>query len=155
MRKQWCARSILGLLILGAALVPAFAGDSLYGKVTEVKSATVVTLDTGADRYDIRLIGIDAPAQGALAAQARDLLASLVLGKNARMRFEYRERGEMVSRLLTDDPVLGVKDVGIELVRAGLAQRQKGFDYKYGELAAAESQARTAKRGLWAQPESK
>jgi endonuclease YncB( thermonuclease family) len=141
-------------LILGAGLVPAFAGDSLYGKVTQVKSAAIVTLDSGGFQHDIRLIGIDVPAEGPLAKQAKKLLASLVLGKNARMRFEYEEKGLMVCRLFTDDQVLGIKDVGLELVKAGLAQRQTEDDtkygYKYGELSAAENQARTAKRGLWA-----
>lgn len=153
--KHWRIGSILSLLILGLSVAPAFAGDSLYGKVTAVKSAAVVTLDYGEGSYDVRLIGIEVPTQGTLAVAAQQHLASLVLGKNARMRFEYLERGEMVARLFTDDAVLGIKDVGVELVKAGLAQRQQGFDYKYGELAAAENQARTAKRGLWAPAQPK
>ena len=139
-------------LLLGPGLVPAFAGDSLYGKVTAVKSASLIVLDYGDGQYDVRLIGIDAPAAGPLAEEARELVAGLVLGKNARIRFEERgAKEEMLSRLLADDPVLGVKDVGLELVKAGLAQRQRDFDYKYGELSAAENEARAAKRGLWAQ----
>jgi endonuclease YncB( thermonuclease family) len=149
-RKQWCIGGLLGLLFLGAGLVPAFAGDSLYGKVTAVKSASLVVLDYGDGQYDVRLVGIDTPEVGPLAEEARKLVASLVLGKNARMRFESRgAKDEMLSRLFTDDPVLGIKDVGVELVKAGLAQRQKDFDYKYGELSAAENEARAQKRGLW------
>ncbi len=152
MRKLWGIVGFLSLLLLGSGLVPAFAGDSLYGKVTTVKSASLVVLDYGDGQYDVRLIGIDVPAAGPLAEEGRQLLASLVLGKNARMRFEERgAKEEMLSRLFTDDPVLGIKDVGVELVKAGLAQRQKNFDYKYGELSAAETEARAAKRGLWAQ----
>jgi endonuclease YncB( thermonuclease family) len=64
------------------------------------------------------------------------------------------ENGEMVARLLTDDPVNGIKDVGLELVRAGLARRQQGedaqFDYKYGDLSAAEREAQKARLGIWA-----
>jgi endonuclease YncB( thermonuclease family) len=56
----------------------------------------------------------------------------------------------MMARLFTDDPEIGIKEVGVELVRAGLARRQKGFDLKYGELAAAEKEAQGARRGLWA-----
>ena len=147
MGKLWGIVVFTGVLLWG---VPAFAGDSLYGKVTKVKSAELVVLDYGEGEYDVRLIGIDAPKAGPLAEEARKLVADLVLGKNARIRFEGRgAREEMVSRLLADDPVLGVKDVGVELVKAGLAQRQQNFDYKYGELTAAENEARTAKRGLW------
>ena len=39
----------------------------------------------------------------------------------------------------------------MELLRAGMARREEGYDYKYGELSAAEKEAQTAKRGLWAQ----
>ena len=130
----------------------AFAGDSLYGKVTAVKSATVVTLDYGEGAYNVRLIGIEAPESGSFAEEARQLVASFVLGKNARIRFQGQApNGDMMSRLLADDPVKGVRDINVELVKAGLAKRQKGFDFKYGELSAAENEARTAKRGLWAE----
>jgi endonuclease YncB( thermonuclease family) len=165
MRKRW-AGGLLGLLVFGTGLLPAFAGDSLYGRVTAVKSAEVVVFEYGAaggpgrsaarttGRYDLRIVGIDAPESGALAREARQLVADLVLGKNARMRFEYRNKnGEMLSRLFTDDPAAGIKDVGLELVRAGLAQRRPDYDYKYGELSAAEREARAAGRGLWAQTE--
>jgi endonuclease YncB( thermonuclease family) len=165
MRKRWYAGGLLGLLALAMGLRPAFAGDSLYGKVTAVKSAEVVVFeyDAGSSgrtatrktgQYDLRIVGIDAPESGSAARQARQLVASLVLGKNARMRFEYRNKnGEMLSRLFTDDPTAGIKDVGLELVRAGLARRQSDYDYKYGELSAAEREARAAGRGLWAQTE--
>ena len=151
MRTRWAGAGLLGLLILGAVWSPARAGDSLYGKVTEVRSGDVVTFDYGDGQYVLRLLGIKPPQDRALADQAAKLVSSLVLGKNARVRFEGRgEDGLMESRLFTDDPVLGIKEVALELVRAGLAQRQEGFDFKYGELAAAESEARTAHRGLWA-----
>jgi endonuclease YncB( thermonuclease family) len=119
--------------------------------VTEVKSADLVTLDYGDGQYDLRLIGIDVPKDGPIATKATEFVSNLVLGKNARMRFEGRtESGEMMARLFTDDPDIGIKEVGVELVRAGLARRQKGFDFKYGELSAAEKEAQGARRGLWA-----
>jgi endonuclease YncB( thermonuclease family) len=145
------ASCLIACLVLLAGR-PAIAGDSLYGKITEVRSGNVVTLDYGAGQYTIRLIGIDVP--GATAGGAREALAGLVLGKNARVRLAGFENGEMVGRLLVDDPAAGAKDVGIEMLRTGLARRQSGeghqFDYKYGELSAAEAEARTARRGLWA-----
>lgn len=141
----------LGLVILGAGLLPSFAGDSLYGKVTAVKSANLVTFDYGAGTYDIRLIGIDVPKEGPLAAEATQFVSKMVLEKNARMRFERRTpTGEMLARLFTDDPEIGIKEVAVELLQTGLARRQKDYDYKYGELSAAENEAREAKRGLWA-----
>jgi len=175
MKKRRNTGGLLGLLVFGAGLLPALAGDSFYGRVTAVKSAEVVVLESipGTEggpaagsrgrstaprpgRYDVRLIGVDAPESGPAARAARQFLTDLVLGKNARMRFEYRNRnGEMVSRLLVDDPAAegGIKDVGLEMVRAGVARRQSNYDYKYGELSVAEREARSARRGLWAQTE--
>ncbi len=155
MRRNGVAAVFLGLSLLGTGLVPASAGDSLYGKVTEVRSADVVILDYGTGHYVIHILGIGVPASGPIADQAKEFVARLVLGKNARMRLGSRtENGEMVSQLFTDDPIVGIRDVGLELVRAGLARRQQGedyqFGYKYGELSKAEAEARKAARGLWA-----
>jgi endonuclease YncB( thermonuclease family) len=150
MQPKW-STVILTLVAVGLGGGPAFAGDSFYGTVTEVKSAEVVTLDSGAGAAEVRLVGIDTPAEGPIASQAKQLVTDLVLGKHARMRLDHlADSGVMVGRLTTDDPALGIRDVAVELVRAGLAQREQGFDYKYGELAAAEREARAAKRGLWA-----
>jgi len=150
MRKKCTTAGFLSFFVFGTALFPAVAGDSLYGKITAVKSAQVVVLDYRTGHYNIRLVGIDVP-EGPIARQAKQFVTKLLLGKHARMRLEQRAKnGDMIARLFTDDPVLGIKDVGVELVRNGLARRQGKYDYKYGELAAAESEAQKAARGLWA-----
>jgi len=148
-----------GLLLCGAALFVVFAGDSLSGKVTEVKNAEVVVLDYGTGHYTVHMIGIEA-AELSRAAQAKELVSKLVLGKRARMRFVSRApNGEMMSRLFTDEPETPIKDVGLELVRAGLARRKAGdetqFGYKYAELTAAENEARRARRGLWSESQAR
>jgi endonuclease YncB( thermonuclease family) len=153
MSNGWSIRGVLGCLILLVSILPAFAGDSLYGKVTEVRSAEVVILDYGAGQYTVHIIGIDTSGNGALVEEARQFVSKLVLGKNAQMRFGSRApNGEMVSRLYSTDPI---QDVGLELVRAGLARRKSGdehlYGYKYGELTAAEREAQRAKRGVWSE----
>ena len=157
MRKKWFAPVALSLTFVGAALAPAVAGDSLWGTVTAVKEPTLVTLDYGSGSYEIRIVGLDAPKAGdALYAQATKFVSDLVLDKHARRRLVRREADDtFICRLFTDDPVIGIKKVGVELLRAGLARRQRGYDEKYGELAAAESEARAAGRGLWASAASK
>jgi endonuclease YncB( thermonuclease family) len=153
MRHKWATGGLLSLLILGAGPCPAFAGDVFYGKATAVKSAEVVVVDYGEGRYDIRLVGVVVPKEGPLAERAKEFVSNLVLGKVVRARFEGRAKnGEMVSRLFTGDP--GV-DVSVELLKAGLARRQPKYDYKYGELSAAEREAREAKRGVWAAAQPK
>jgi hypothetical protein len=81
------------------AVVPLFGGDSLWGKVAEVRSAELVVLDYGKGLYVIRIVG-SRRREGALSEAARDLVAKLVLGRNARMRLEGRNKAdEMVARL--------------------------------------------------------
>lgn len=151
--KYWivgfCA--FLGFAILIAGSAPVSAGDSIYGRISEVRSANGVVLQHGGGgRFNIRIAGIELPRQKASADRAKDFVQNFALGKNARLRLGYREKdGTFVGRIHIDDPDIGIKDVGIELVRSGLAQKQANFDYKYGELAAAEREARAAKRGLW------
>ena len=103
---------MLILWMLAAGPAPGFAGDSLYGKVTEVKSADRVTFDYGDGKYELRLVGIEAQREGPIAREATQLVSKLVLGKSVRMRFEGRSANdEMLARLFTDDPDLGIREV--------------------------------------------
>ncbi len=138
-------------VVLGLSGAGALAADSIYGRVTAVRGPDVVVFNYGAGQYVLRIIGIDPPTERARAAESRTFLSNLVLNKNVRMRLERKApNGEMYARLFTDDPTNGVKDVGLEMIRAGLARRQPTYDGKYGEMAAAENEARSARRGLWA-----
>jgi endonuclease YncB( thermonuclease family) len=142
--------------VLGLCGLSALASDSIYGKVTAVRSPDVVVFNYGTGEYVLRIIGIDPPSDRARATDSRRLLSTMVLNKRVRMRLERKApNGDMYARLYTDDPAIGIKDVGLELIRAGLARRQPTYDGKYGEMAAAESEARAARRGLWAQAAGK
>lgn len=142
-------KALARIFLLSALVLPVFAGDLFEGRVTEVKSGAVVTVETDAARYDVKIIGIVLPSQeGRLASRARERVSTLVLGKLIRVRYFRRDRdGTMLGQIYVGQP--GV-DVGIELLRAGLVRKQPEFDFPKGELAAAERQARRAKRGLWA-----
>src|SRR5438105_12573659 len=118
--SKLAATAIFSLLIFPIAFASISAGKAIYGQVTEVRSGSVVTLDHGAGRYDIRIAGIDVPTEEPLASAAKLLAASLVLGKKVRLIFISRmPNGEMLGRLDTDDPASGIKDVALELVKAG------------------------------------
>jgi endonuclease YncB( thermonuclease family) len=154
MQNKWAIRALLACLCVTFTYFSALAGDSLYGKVTEVKSADTVLFDYGRGTYVVHLMGVTAPAEGTMSRESRDFVAKMVQGRNARVRLGSFYKGEMYARLLADDPKTGVRDVGLELVRAGLAQRQQGqdyqFEYKYNELSIALREAQRAQRGLWA-----
>jgi len=141
---------VLGCSIWAAMLTPSFAGDSFWGKVTEVRSADNVVLDNGKARFEVRLVGVIVPREGRLAGEAKDFVSRLVLGKNARVRMESKSKDTMIGELITDDPEIGFKDVGLELVRNGMARKAPEYSDKYGDLARAEREAREARRGVWA-----
>jgi len=138
-------------LATGFCARAAIGGDSLWGKVVAVKAPDLVTIDIGTGQLDVRIVGIDAPREGRRMEDAKRMVSDLVLGKNARLRLEYRGKNkEYVGRLQTDEGEGVIRDVGLELVRAGMVQRQPRFDYKYRELSGAEDEAKRAKRGMWA-----
>jgi len=149
MRHRIWARAVVGVVVLLLAGMPLFAGDAFNGRVTGVQTAEVMIVDTGHETFAVRLFAVQAPAEGVLAAAAKQFVEKLVLGNVIRARFEGRRNGQMVSIVGVGDP--GV-DVGLELVRAGLAQRRPGEDYKYKEMSRAEEEARRERRGLWAKP---
>ena len=151
MRNSCFIKVSIACLILLCCL-PAFAGDVFGGKVTEVRSAEIIVVDYGRGQYIVRIVGIAAPSEGPMALEAKQAVTTMLLGKTVHARFQGRNKsGEMVSRVFVGDPG---KDAGLELVRNGLVRRQQGpdtqFDYKYGELTKAETEARENKRGLWA-----
>lgn len=141
---------------LAALLLPgALEARSLYGTFSEVKSAEHLVLQHDAGTYEVRLFGVDAPeGSEPFALQAKQMLQSLVQGKECRVRIMTRnDRGEMVSQVIANG-----EDVGLALIRAGLAKRRADVHYKphaKGEpdaLVAAENQARLAGLGIWTWP---
>jgi hypothetical protein len=151
----------LAFLVLAAEALSVFAGDSLYGRLRSVsKSAEVVTLAYGEcshckpGDYQVRIAGIRVPPF--LETPATALILHLIpLGQFARMRLVRREGTEMVSQLLTGDVTVGIKDVGLELLRNGVAvliqpNSDKLYHYKYGELTDAENEGRKRGVGFWA-----
>lgn len=148
-------RSILTLLLVTATatVTPEAAardGDSAYGRIVDVRRADVVVFAHGPRTYTLRLAGISVSADKKSANAAMALLRALVLNRDVRVRLEaHPPDGELRARVFTADPPTAIRDVSVELVRAGLVRRQGRVDFKYGELAAAEKEARTARRGLW------
>lgn len=156
MKSKWILPGFVFVVLLLGSLL-AFAGDAFGGKVKAVRNAEVVVVDYGRGEYVVRIVGIAAPLEEPIATEAKQFLTKMVLGQEVRARFEGKNpNGEMVSRLYVGDPG---KDVGLELLRAGLARRPQGpdyqFGYKYGELTKAENEARENKRGLWATAQPK
>lgn len=127
---------------------------SLYGKVASVTSADRISFDYGNGVYQVHIFGIDAPsASDPLAADAARFVRDRVMGSGHETRLWIEDRdvdGIIHAKLLVDGT-----DVGLALVRAGLAARQADAHYKLTSndqpdvLVASENEARLAGRGLW------
>jgi endonuclease YncB( thermonuclease family) len=151
MTRSGIVRTGFSLMIAAISVSIALGGDSLWGKVTAVPGPNIVVLNYGHGSVELRLVGVAVPSS--FAEQARQFVIEMVLDKNARMRLESRDNdGRMVVELLTDEPGVATRDVGLQLIRLGLARRVDNFNDKYGEYHAAEAEARANRRGMWANP---
>jgi endonuclease YncB( thermonuclease family) len=94
----------------------------------------------------VRLHGIDAPELGQpFGRVARDRLAELVKGKTITVTTHGKDRyGRTIGSVAIEHD-----DVGHRLVAEGLAWHYTRYSKDAG-LAAAERDARAARRGLWA-----
>lgn len=161
-RVPWSVAASLFTLI--ALWPPPLAAKRVDGVFSAVVDANVVVLDHGSGSYEVRLFGVEAPADGQpFADAARQFVRDRVLGRAGAMRFRYRgPDGRMVARVFyraDDDPRSSERDLGVDLVAAGLAWVRPGAKYRPAEpgqvdaLTAALREARAERRGLWSRPD--
>jgi endonuclease YncB( thermonuclease family) len=142
-------------LLLAIMVLPVCAqAKSLYGKVRSVQSGEQFTFDYGNGVYEVHLFGIAAPAASdPLAAESARFIRDTAMGPGHETRIWVMDRdasGLIHAKLLVDG-----NDVGLALVRDGLAAREPDAHYKPTSndqpdvLVAAENEARLAGRGLW------
>lgn len=110
---------------------------------------TLRAIDAGKVEHKVRLLGIDAPGIGQpFGTVFRDRLTSLTKGKSVEVFVDDRDRyGRVLARL-----EVGGVDVNLQMIADGLAWHFTRYSDD-ADLAAAESEARAAKRGLWRDPE--
>lgn len=147
LRRLGVARRLLLACLAVATLGSACQdGDTFTGRVVGITDGDTLTVLRDGRPERIRLAGIDAPEAGQpFARRARQHLASLAGGREATVQVQGTDRyGRLVARV-----VVGDVDVGLEQVRQGLAWHVTR-DSRDARLAAAEREARAARRGLWA-----
>ncbi|HEX8853642.1 MAG TPA: thermonuclease family protein [Pyrinomonadaceae bacterium] len=118
---------------------------------------TITILGEDNRRTRIRLQGIDAPeSQQAFGQVSKRNLSDLVFNRQVVVEYDKTDRyGRTVGKVLADG-----RDVNLEQVRAGLAWHYKHYQDEQSPqdrrlYARAETEARTAKRGLWADPDAR
>jgi endonuclease YncB( thermonuclease family)/methylphosphotriester-DNA--protein-cysteine methyltransferase len=127
----------------------------IEGKVVRVSDGdTITVLDKDNKQHKIRFQGIDAPESKQDFGQAsKENLSKMIFGKQVTVIWDKVDKyRRTVGKLLLDG-----KDINIEQVKAGLAWHYKKYaDEQPPEdrqtYAAAEAEARAAKRGLWQDP---
>lgn len=135
--------------------VPA-GSQTLTGRVVRIADGdTVTVLDSSDTQHRIRLEGIDAPeSHQAFGTQSKKNLSEMVFGKDVTIVYQKTDQyGRLVGKIL-----LNGKDINLEQVKAGMAWHYKEYQREQTPedrdlYAAAEEEARKARRGLWQDPD--
>ena len=124
--------------------------DELRGKVVSVADGdTITVLDSENVQHKIRLQGIDAPEKKqAFGTKSKELLSDKVAGHEVVVTWKEKDR---YGRIL-GEVMVGRRHINLEMVQDGMAWHYVQYS-KSKELTAAETLARAAKRGLWADTE--
>lgn len=140
---------------LAAAMLAALpflaSAEAINCRVVGVHDGDTLTCLTAAkQQLKIRLAEIDTPeSKQPYGNRAQQSLAGMVFGKDVRLEVQDTDRyGRKVARVYT-----GSTDVNAEQVRLGSAWVYRQY-LKDRSLLSLEDEARQAKRGLWALPES-
>lgn len=122
--------------------------DTFAGLVVRVSDGDTITVADANTERRVRFAQIDAPEKKQpFGPEAREKLASLVLGKSVTVEYDATDRyGRIIGQVVID-----ATDVNFWLVREGYAWVYVEYPHT-PPYVAAEAEARQAQRGLWAQP---
>lgn len=137
------------LIALVAVLLVSAAKHThqITGKVVSIADGDSLTvLDETKTQHKIRLEGIDAPESGqAFGTKAKEALAEKVFEKNVVIEWAETDKyGRVLGDIYIDDRL-----INLEMVEDGWAWHFKKYS-KSKDLAEAETKAKAAARGLWA-----
>jgi endonuclease YncB( thermonuclease family) len=143
-RNHRLVLAVLCLVLLLAA--PAYGWS---GRVYGVTDGDTISVLQDGRAVKIRLYGIDCPEKHqAFGMRARQFTSSLAFGKEVEVRPVDRDRyGRRIAWVY-----VGPRCLNEELLRAGFAWHFKRYS-RDSHLAELELQARTARNGLWHDPE--
>lgn len=132
------------LLLLSAAHAATLKGTCVA--VSDGDTVTVLDPVRG-EKEKVRIWGIDAPEDAQeYGAEARQKLTSLVRGKQVRVEYDKRDSYHRILGRV----YVGEVYVNLEMVKSGSAWHYVYFAPEAEDIRRAESDARAAKRGLWA-----
>jgi endonuclease YncB( thermonuclease family) len=137
---------IVSVILLAA--IPCLA-ETFSGRLVKVTDGDTVQVLHNGKAEKIRLVGIDCPEKSQPFGQsAKRLVLNLAAQKTVTILVAGKDRyGRTLGTVILPD----VRYLNEELIRAGLAWHYKRYS-KDETLAALENEARSAKRGLWGEP---
>ena len=133
--------------LLCSAFGTLSADDTVEGKVTRVIDGdSILVTDSKSVEYEVQLEGIDAPElKQDFGKESTEGLTKLLNGKSVRLTWKSKDNFERLLAQVYD----GEKHINIEMIKSGMAWHFKRYN-KDETLAKAESEAKEAKKGLWA-----
>lgn len=146
-------KTVTALVLVALCSVPACARTSAAGSwrghVVGITDGDTISVMHDGVAEKIRIASIDTPEKAqAFGNRAKQFTSSLVFDKDVTVRPETKDRyGRTVASVQLPDG----RDLGQELVRAGMAWLYRKYSSD-ATLARLESEAKAARRGLWADP---
>lgn len=142
-QRVWC---VSVAFLLSALLVHA---SEIAGKVVGVADGdTITVLSPEKQQFRIRLFGIDSPESNqAFGSKAKQFTSEQCFGKNVTVEDKGKDR---YGRTIGVVQLPGGTNLNLSIVRNGYAWWYRDYAAKEKEYQAAETEAREAKRGLWA-----
>lgn len=137
------------VVMLWCMLAPLLAfAEQFRGKVVGIADGDTISVLREGKAVKVRLYGVDAPEKAQpFGTKARQLTGDLVFQRGVTVVVHTTDRyGRLVGEVMLPDG----RSLGHELVRAGLAWWYRQYAPHDTTLAQLEAEARTAKRGLWA-----
>jgi endonuclease YncB( thermonuclease family) len=133
-------------LILAFLLPLSALADEAAGKVVRVQDGDTLTVLVDRTQLKVRLLDIDAPELGQpFGRRSRQSLASICAERSARVVWNNKDR---YGRILGQVTCAGI-EANASQVRNEMAWVFVRYAPKNSPYYALESQARTAKQGLW------
>lgn len=154
MRRPPLRGPLLRLSIAIALLAGAWPSPAFAQRVRQVIDGDTITVSgVGV----VRLLGVDAPEKrgGYRDAEpfgdaATAYMKKLLEGRDVRLEYDG-PRKDQYNRTLAYVVLPDARIANIEIIRAGLAETYRRFDFKRKpEYQAAEREAKDARRGMWA-----
>ena len=148
-RAAWILVRVVPWLAVSACLVGSAGAEVFTARVIGVTDGDTLTVLHARHSETVRLVGVDAPERRqAYGDRAKRFTADLAFDRTVTVRATGRDRN---GRLLGEVVLPDGRSLNQELVRAGYAWWFRRYS-RDGRLARLEEEARTDRRGLWADP---